>query len=136
MELNRSGTCALRSLIYLAQQPLGTPVLGRDVAAELGTSEQCVTRVLRALVKRKVLISIKGRGGGFALRPGAERLSLYEVLKLIGEDNEGRHQCVLDLRECDDEHPCPLHQQWRDLQQKELGFLQEQHIAELASTWG
>ena len=129
---NKNTECALRCLLFLAEQGIGVPILCRDIAQAVGVSEPCVASVLRVLAKRGVLESLKGKGGGFALRPEAAKLSAYDILQAVSTDPEKQVRCVLGQKECSDSHPCPLHSAWMELldQQNILlkGFCLEQLI--------
>lgn len=121
---SKNSECALRCLLFLAQQGVGVPILCRDIAHAVGVSEPCVASVLRILAKRNVLESLKGKGGGFALRPEAADLSAYDILLAVTTKPEQRTRCILGQQECGDAHPCPLHSAWTELQERQKELLQ------------
>jgi Rrf2 family iron-sulfur cluster assembly transcriptional regulator len=132
MILSKTSEYALRSLIYLAAQPSGRPVLSRDISAYIGGSVPCVTKVLRWLAKRGVLESVKGKGGGYVLRPGAESLNIIDVIE-ITEGRPMEQRCVLGLNICTKkETRCPVHSQWEAIRNNELGFLKGQTVGAIS----
>ncbi|MHB1266772.1 MAG: RrF2 family transcriptional regulator [Acidithiobacillus ferriphilus] len=99
MLLSKTSEYALRSLIFLAAQPSGKPVLSRDISDYIGGAAPCVTKVLRWLVKRGILDSVKGKGGGYMLRQGSESLNIIEVIEIV-EGRPMEQRCVLGLNIC------------------------------------
>lgn len=131
--LSKTTECALRGMIYIAAQKIGEPVLSRDVAQYLGMPIQCVTKIMRGLAKRGLLESMKGRGGGFMLRQGAEDLSILAIAEAV----EGRltPHCLLGLKVCAEETACPVHCQWSSLHLQELEVMRHQTIGMMAQTF-
>ncbi|MDA8152182.1 RrF2 family transcriptional regulator [Acidithiobacillus ferrianus] len=133
MILSKASEYALRILVYLAAQPSGEPVLSRVISDCIGGgSVPCVNKVLRWLAKRGVLDSVKGKGGGFVLRPGAESLSIVDVIEIV----EGRPvelRCVLGFNICAKETVCPVHSQWETIHNNEIGFLRGQTIGTMSN---
>ncbi|MCE5394057.1 MAG: Rrf2 family transcriptional regulator [Acidithiobacillus sp.] len=132
MMINKNSECALRCLLFLMNTGVGVPVLCRDIAHAVDVSEPCVAGVLRILAKRGVLESLKGKGGGFALRPEAVHMSAYEILKAVNTEGENRIRCLLGQKECSDLHPCPLHHAWLELQQRQEELLKNFRIGEFS----
>jgi Rrf2 family protein len=101
---------ALRILGYLAERP-GQWVLGRDIAAATGIPANYLSKILSQLRKRRIVASQKGWGGGFRLEPASARVPIREVLEVFdGRSHAGA--CIFELKDCDAEHPCPLHEHW------------------------
>ena len=126
MLLNGDTGCAIRGMIYLAAQVPGERVRGCDLAAYLDVPLPTLTSVLRRLVKRGVLHAAKGRGGGFSMYPGAERMSLFEVIEIV-DDRLTRRDCVLKMKACAHVtvcNRCP----WGGLARDGMEFLKRQTI--------
>ena len=130
MMLSKTSEYALRSLIYLAAQPSGRPVLIREIADYIGGSAPCVTKVLRCLAKRGILYSVKGKGGGYMLRPGADALNIIDVIE-IAEGHPLEIRCILG-HDCKNAIPCPLHPQWEAIKDREIGFLRGQTVGAIS----
>jgi len=128
MILNGDTECAIRGMIYLAAQIPGELVRGCDIADYLDIPLQTLTNVLRRLVKRGVICSAKGRGGGFSIYPGAEQMSLLEII----DDRLTRRGCVLKVNACAQIEMCHSHCQWGRPSNHEMEFLKRQTIGEMA----
>jgi Rrf2 family protein len=90
------------------------PVLSRDIARELSIPEHFLAKILQDLSKSRLLLSFKGRGGGFRLARPAGEIRLLEVIQAIDGPQFGQG-CLLGLPQCSDETPCPLHYQWAQI---------------------
>ena len=131
MMLSRTSQYAVQALIYMAIQPAATPVLNKDIAARLGVPAPYLTKILQNMVKGDLLISFRGRLGGFCLREGAGKTSLMQILKLT-EGPTFTETCLLGLKVCSDETACPLHAQWSPLKKKLIKVLEETTLDKLA----
>jgi Rrf2 family iron-sulfur cluster assembly transcriptional regulator len=129
--LSKSAIQAVKAVVALAELPRGRYAGAVSVARSTGAPENYLGKLLRLLASRGVLVSQKGKGGGFRLgRPAAE-LTLLDVVEPI--DHVSRwSSCILGRGVCSDQNACGLHRQWGGLRQTMVGFLQGTTIAELA----
>lgn len=102
---------ALRALAHLATREDGQRVLARDLAAETGIPRQFLGKILHRLARIGVLDSAKGRGGGFRFERQPADILVSELVQVF-EGADLTKQCVLGLDECNDEQPCPMHDEW------------------------
>lgn len=131
MLLSRTSEYALQALIYLATRPPGKPSLAREVAQYLGTPAPYLSNVLKLLCRRRLLVSTRGRGGGFQLAPATRRLSILKVLAEV-EGPGAFEGCVLGLKRCADATACPVHHVWKPLKTRMLDTLAGQTIGSMA----
>ncbi|MHB1880924.1 MAG: RrF2 family transcriptional regulator [Acidithiobacillus sp.] len=127
MLLNGDTECAIRGMIYLAAQVPGDLIRGCDLAEYLDIPLQTLTNVLRKLVKRGVLYSVKGRGGGFSMYPGAEQMSFLEIIEIV-DNRLARGDCILKMSACAQMEMCHHHCQWGQLINHEMEYLKRQTI--------
>ncbi len=128
--LSRSSEYAIRALTYMALQEAGAFHLAQDMARELSIPPAFLGKVLQPLVTRGILASQRGRGGGFRLLRPADRVFLAEIIA-TQENLERSRQCVLGQGECNDEHTCPLHTEWRSRTDSFLEQLEHTSLADL-----
>jgi Rrf2 family transcriptional regulator, iron-sulfur cluster assembly transcription factor len=131
MIISQACKYGLRAMVHLAQHS-EEPVLSRDIAKELQIPEHFLAKILQDLSKNKLLLSFKGRGGGFKLARQPQSIKLLEVVEAIDGPQFGQG-CLLGLPECRDEAPCPLHYQWSDIKGSILHMLEQtsiQHVLE------
>lgn len=113
-----SQTCqyAIKACIVLVN---GRKKIGiKDISEEIGTPTAFTSKILQQLTKNGVISSGKGKGGGFYLND-----EQYETLTIkdIYENFEGKEvltSCLLGLKKCDGENPCPIHHLATDIKEK------------------
>jgi Rrf2 family transcriptional regulator, iron-sulfur cluster assembly transcription factor len=132
MIINRSTQYVLQAMMHLVAHPSASPVLARELAEQLHIPHHYLSKLLQAPCRAGWLSSMRGRGGGFVLNPGAERVTLLDILALIRGERSSR-ECLLGFKECDDETACVLHCQWKPIKQEILGHFGHCTLAELAS---
>ena len=131
MILSRTSQYAIQSLIYIALQPSGVPVLNRVVAEYLGVPPPYLAKVMQTLGRGGLLLSFRGRQGGFCLREGCAKTNLMQIVTLV-EGAGLTETCVLGLKVCADETGCPMHTQWKPIKAKIVELLETQTLDTLA----
>lgn len=117
MVFSKSFGYAVRSVLYVAlMQDEKRNVQAEEVALNLGVPRHFIGKILKRLVKRGVLQSVKGPLGGFRATPKTATVSLLELFQSInGPDSFWT--CALRLGECNNTNPCPLHQKMECVKQ-------------------
>ena len=131
MILSRPSQYAVQALIYMATQPLDTPVLNKDIAAKLNVPAPYLAKILQNLAKGNLLYSFRGRLGGFCLREDGMKMTLMDIL-LLTEGPAFTQSCFLGLKKCADETACPVHFRWIPVKEKIIGLLRETTLDKLA----
>ena len=122
MIFSRTSQYAIQALVYLAIQPSGTRLFNRDIARSLGVPSAYLAKILKDLSREHLLDSLRGRCGGFSLRPEAGKTSLLDVI-LLTEGARVARECLLGLKACKDETACPLHRKWKPVKKEILACL-------------
>lgn len=118
--VTRTGKYALRILGFLVDRP-GEWALGRDIARETGIPANYLSKILNQLRKAGFVASQKGWGGGFRLDDRASGRPISAVLEPF-EGQRNAEACLFELRPCDANNPCPLHERW-DRVRREYGAM-------------
>lgn len=109
MLLSKTAEYALRAIVYVAlNDAQGLKVGMKDIAKELDLPMHFIGKILQDLVRKGVIASIKGPGGGFFLHRPASEISILEVVQTI-DGLEMFRKCGMGMKQCSDSHPCPLH---------------------------
>lgn len=112
--LTQTAVYALRALSRLASLPPGESAPATTVAQSANVPLPYLSKVLRRLAQRGLLVAQRGHGGGYALARPAASISFLEVLEALGEmPDSGR--CAFGWGACDACRPCPLHASWSEL---------------------
>ncbi|MBD3160836.1 MAG: Rrf2 family transcriptional regulator [Candidatus Eisenbacteria bacterium] len=129
--ISRTSKYALRVLGYLIAQG-ETRTTGEELARNTGIPANYLSKVLSQLRKHGFVDAEKGWGGGFRVRRQAMDRPIKEILEIIdGPERTESRECVFGLPECDEEHPCPLHDRWGDIRKAYLEMLTATKVADL-----
>ena len=131
MLISRTSQYAIQSMIYIATQPMGTPILSREVAEKLQVPAAYLAKIMQTLCKGGLVTSFRGRLGGFCLRESPEKIDLMRILQ-ITEGQDFTKDCLLGLKVCSDESACPMHAQWKPIKMEIIGLLTQQTLAMLS----
>lgn len=90
-----------------------------------------IAKIFRDLVRAGILVSAKGRGGGYALARPAKDIRLYDIVDAV--DGVSNYQsCVVGLAECNDKQPCPQHENFKAIRQRILSYLNVTTLADMS----
>jgi len=103
-----SGKYAIRALVYLAgRSDEELPVSAAEVAESEDIPPYYLAKVMQDLARAGLLRSVRGRGGGFALKRPADKIGVLDILGSVENVRRLTTECVLGLDQCNDEVPCP-----------------------------
>jgi Rrf2 family protein len=130
-----SNACAyaIRALSRLAAIRPDGYVLLDELCAGGDLPRHFVAKILQDLVRQGLLISAKGRGGGFALARPADQITIYDIVELI-DGADALKQCIVGMEKCDDNQPCPQHDHWKALRGQIYDFLAGTTLAQMSDT--
>lgn len=130
--LSNSSKYAINAVLYLAVHTDETKkISAREIADAINIPSPFLSKLLQILSRKNIISSSKGPGGGFYMTEKNLNLHLIEIVKHIdGLDNF--EDCVLGLKKCSSEKPCPVHYSIQPLKQQFLKELNENTIASFA----
>lgn len=110
--------------------PAGKFVLLRDILDGTDLPQHFVGKIFQTLVRADILVSAKGRGGGFALKRPPHEVSLRQIVEAI-DGRQRISRCILGFAECNDEQPCPQHDHWKTIRRQIDELLDQTTLATL-----
>ncbi|NPA41764.1 MAG: Rrf2 family transcriptional regulator [Aquificae bacterium] len=124
---------ALLALAYLAMHR-DRLVKADEIAKAQNIPKPFLSKILHELARRDILHSVKGPRGGFSLKVDPEKLTMWDVVSLMGEDYRFQ-ACVLMPDKCEtfNTNPCVVHHRWEKLKKSIVDFLKSTTIADLIS---
>ncbi len=128
---SRACEYALRALFEMARHSEQEFWTVQELAQRTGTPAPFLAKTFQALVKGEILVSVKGRRGGFAFARAPQKISLIEIVELI-DGSALASNCALGLQECSDEDPCPFHANWKGIREAITHALRHQTIGHSA----
>lgn len=113
MKLSTRVRFGLRIMVQIAAEGEKQPVFARRIATAQGISEPYVDQILMALRSGGLLISRRGRKGGYQLALSAEKITVLNILEAI-EGELSLVECVTDTSSCSRRAGCVTHKVWRE----------------------
>ncbi|MDE3235224.1 MAG: Rrf2 family transcriptional regulator [Bacteroidota bacterium] len=110
-------TCkiAIKAVIFLASKFESGERSGiKEIAEFIEASEHTVGKMLQTLVKEGVINSVKGPNGGFYITAKQKNQPIINVVEAI-DGKEVFKQCGLGLSKCSSTHPCPIHNDYKEV---------------------
>ena len=110
MQLNNTTQYAIRILNYIANNDKQL-TSAKELSQTLIIPYKFLTKIMTILVKSELIVSIRGREGGYKLSKPATSITMIDILNHFNEfvDYE---QCILGIGTCDYKGKCALHDQW------------------------
>lgn len=131
MVFSKSFGYALRGVLYVAMSSEDKGKVQLDeIAEKLSVPRHFLGKVMKNLVKEGVLSSMKGPYGGFYINKETMQISLFRLIEITGEVEE-LSTCVLRLRKCNAQHPCPMHKQIESLRKQWRSLLSSTNVGDL-----
>ncbi|MCO6501262.1 MAG: Rrf2 family transcriptional regulator [Vicingus serpentipes] len=131
--LSKSCVYALRAIIFIAHNAREEAKIGiKEIAQELDLPVHYLGKILQQLTKHKIIQSIKGPNGGFYLDRESKQVRLIKVIEVM-DGLDVFFQCGLGLNNCSEEHPCPLHDNFKVYRDGLYTLFSTTSIADLAN---
>lgn len=125
-----SKTCeyAIRALIFIAQKSKdGSRVGIKDISSGIDSPEYFIAKILQDLSRKGFVQSAKGPNGGFYMEGKDLEQSVADIVREI-DGNKLFSGCGLGLKECSENHPCPIHNDFKHVRNKINDMLENSKI--------
>ncbi|WP_027137838.1 RrF2 family transcriptional regulator [Gaetbulibacter saemankumensis] len=123
----------IKAAIYIATQSYeGNRVTPKAIALEIDSPKAFTAKILQALVKHDIVFSVKGAYGGFEIpKEKIGRIKLSQIVNAIDGDTIYKG-CGLGLNQCNENHPCPVHDKFKRVREELKYMLENTSLEELA----
>lgn len=122
--LSSSSKYAVNAVLYLAVHSSDkNKIRAKEIAEAIKLPSPFLSKLLQTLSRENIISSSKGPTGGFFLTEKTLDSPLINVVTII-DGNNRLEECVLGLKKCSGDHPCPVHYSVQPLKEKfksELG---------------
>ncbi len=125
-----SKTCeyAIRALIFIAQKSKDGSRIGiKDISSGIDSPEYFIAKILQDLSRKGFVQSAKGPNGGFYMDDANLEQSVADIVREIDGDKLFTG-CGLGLKECSEDHPCPIHNDFKHIRQEIKDMLDNSKI--------
>ncbi|MGV8946943.1 MAG: RrF2 family transcriptional regulator [Lutibacter sp.] len=110
----------IRATIYIAKKSLSdksSRVSLKEVAKAIGSPEAYTSKILQKLSKNNIINSDKGPTGGFSMdQLELDKVKLSTIVFTIDGDDIYKG-CGLGLEKCNEQMPCPVHNQFKTIRE-------------------
>ena len=130
-----SKTCeyGIRAAIFIASESYQNNRVGlRAIAEKIDSPEAFTAKILQILSKNNIIRSIKGVGGGFEIpKENMSQIKLSQIVTAL-DGNRVFTGCGLGLKQCSEDHPCPVHDKFKSIRNELAFMLENTNLEELA----
>jgi Rrf2 family protein len=131
LRINRQTDYAIRVVLALAKQPLGTRLSSSVIGKEMLIPAAFLSRIVAQLAQANIVLTFPGRDGGLQLARPAEEINLKEIVELM-EGPVLLSECMLCEQTCPFEGDCIVRKRWNRLQNVIFEELAKTKFSELA----
>lgn len=131
MLISTKGRYALRAVVDLAEHMSEGYIPLKDIASRQDISSKYLEAIIKTLVKEKIVVGVRGKGGGYKLNVLPADITVARILRLaegslspvegLGEDHSSLTRMsqyrMLDM--------------WRELDELITGYLESKTVADL-----
>lgn len=131
LRINRQTDYAVRVVLALAQQPMGTRISTGEIGKKMLIPKNFLPRIVAQLAQAEIIATFPGRDGGLQLAHTPDKINLRHVVEafegtlLISECIEGNDFCPF-------EQACVVRPRWSRLQRVILEELASTSFLDLA----
>jgi len=132
MKLTRASDYAIRGVVYMSMQPAGTIVVIPEVAREMDVPVGFLARIFQSLSRTGIVISHRGKKGGYSLARKPEEITLCDVIEAV-EGDIHINSCLDGYSECNRMEYCPVRRELAGVQKELIDSLRKTSFADLAA---
>lgn len=130
--LSTTSQYALRALTYLARQPQGGSMLGRDLSKQAHIPGKYLSKIMTMLRNAGLVVASRGTGGGYTLSRPADAIHLIDVVEVF-DGSAARPECLLaHNKRCSDKNACSAHKAWGNVRNYYLRFLEKTTLTDIS----
>ncbi len=125
----------IKATLFIAKQALKSEKKTgiKDIAKAIDSPEAFTAKILQELSRSGIINSTKGPSGGFFIqKKNLEKVKLSSVIEAIDGDKVYR-SCILGFEECNENKPCPLHAQFKEIREDLATMLTTTSLLDLAN---
>ncbi len=131
LRLSKKMLFAIEAVLDIAYNAGGTPVQSREITRRQGIPRRYLEQALQQLVRRDILVGVRGPKGGYRLARERRRITVGEIVRVVREMESGETLAEDQLgSELGFKVVQPL---WAELQNEAMGRLDSVTIDDLCA---
>lgn len=120
--LSKAAEYAIRGVLYLSGKTDNRTTGIEEIAKAQNVPPAYLAKLFQTLGKKGFVRSVRGHDGGFILIKKPEEISFLEIIEAV-EGPIFLNECLIHEGFCPMDKVCPVHDIWREAQNKLLDFL-------------
>ena len=128
--ISQTAEYALRAVLHLAQLGDERPIRVHEMADALRIPRNYLSKILHQLTRHRVLVSLRGKAGGFRLASPPDDVPLSAIITPFDRVDE-RRRCLLGRPQCSDRTACAAHTRWKEVADTVAQFFRDTTVADL-----
>lgn len=131
MLISTKGRYALRAVVDLAEHMSEGYIPLKDIASRQDISSKYLEAIIKTLVKEKIVVGMRGKGGGYKLNVPPSDITVAQILRLAEgslspvEGLDGDHSDLTRMSQY------RMLDMWRELDELITGYLESKTVADL-----
>jgi Rrf2 family protein len=120
---------SITAVLAIARQEGASPLRSTDITEREGIPTRYLEPVLQQLVRKRILIGVRGPAGGYRLARAPEKIKVGEIVRIVAgseTQRESRHNSSSDVSDSQ-----VVRSLWEDLQAQLMRQLDGTSIADL-----
>ncbi|NWF51169.1 MAG: Rrf2 family transcriptional regulator [Ignavibacteriaceae bacterium] len=117
----------LQAVLYLAAQGKSSLCSAEEISNNLNIPKEFTSKILQDLTEKGIIISRKGRVGGFKLAIDASQIKLIDIVAAI-DGLDIFKNCVMGFHNCNGNQKCPVHKEWMEVVEKAYRMLSQRSV--------
>lgn len=114
IRITRQTDYAILLLTQMASRPADDVHNAKDLARRTGLPLPMVSKILKALARSAVVVSLRGVKGGYRLTHRPDRIRIADVIAVF-EGPIGITECTHAPGSCEQEEGCPVRPNWQKI---------------------
>jgi len=131
---SKSCEYAIRATIFIASKCCEERRVGlKEISLAIDSPIAFTAKILQILSKNKIVNSTKGVNGGYEIiEKNLKSIRLIQIVEAF-DGSSVFSGCGLGLDNCSEEHPCPVHYEFKEIKARLMKMLQNTSLEQLAS---
>jgi len=131
---SKSCEYAIKAAIFIASKSVENRRVGlKEITIAIDSPSAFTAKILQKLSKNSIVNSTKGVYGGFEIpQTKLNAITLIQIVKAV-DGNSVFFGCGLGLESCSEHHPCPVHDEFKEIKEKLITMLETTTLKDLAS---
>lgn len=130
MKISTKGRYALRVMVDLALNYNGEYIPLKDIAQRQGISIKYIEQIIALLNKAGLIMSNKGKIGGYKLVKSPEKYNIGDILRAT-EGDLTPLKCIVDDNICDKKKTCKTYSFWVGLNDVIVKYINSKTLSDL-----